>query len=215
MAKNFDPEIFKELEKGTLSKIAKNSESVFLFKNSIMEELQSKEKKEIFKTLKKAIKNHEYRDIHYNYNGKKIYRDEKCIKLVFMDNNWYLVVADEQNSLRFRRLSFIDKISYSSKNSYHKKDIEPHLEFLTNIQNAMTLYGVKPKIATIRATPTIAKYFEKDMKRFLPSQTFHSKNSDGSILFTLTYTQELEILPLIQKWLPDLIIEEPEELRVA
>jgi len=215
LAKNFDPEIFKELEKGTLSKIAKNSESVFLFKNSIMEELQSQEKKEIFKTLKVAIKNHEYRDIHYNYNGKKIYRDEKCIKLVFMDNNWYLVVADEQNSLRFRRLSFIDKISYSSKNSYHKKDIELHLEFLTNIQNAMTLYGVKPKIATIRATPTIAKYFEKDMKRFLPSQTFQSKESDGSILFTLTYTQELEILPLVQKWLPDLIIEEPEELRVA
>jgi hypothetical protein len=113
LAQNFDPEIFKELEKGTLSKVAKNNESVFLFKNSIMEELKSSEAKEIFKSLKIAIKNYEYRDIVYNYNGKITYKNEKCLKLVFMDNNWYLVVIDEQNSLKFRRLSFIDSVSYS------------------------------------------------------------------------------------------------------
>jgi len=215
LAQNFDKEIFKELEKGTLSKVAKNNESVFLFKNSIMEELKSDKSKEIFKSLKEAIKRYEYRDIVYRYNDEVTHKDEKCLKLVFMDNNWYLVVVDSENRLKFRRLSFIENVSYSSKNSYGKKEIESYLDFLKTVQNAMTLYNVTPKIATIKATPMIAKYFEKDMKRFLPSQKFQKKLEDGSTIFTLSYTQELEILPFIQKWMPDLIILEPQELKDA
>ena len=215
LAKNFDPEIFKELEKGTLSKIANSNESVFIFKNSIMEELQSDKEKEIFKSLKEAIKNSEYRDISYKYDDEKIYKDEKCLKLVFMDNNWYLAVIDQNGILRFRRLSFINRVSYSSKNSYQKRDVEESLAFILKAQNAMTLYDVIPKTATIKATPMIAKYFKKDMKRFFPSQTFVSTEEDGSVIFTLEYTQDLEILPFIQKWLPDLVILEPQELKDA
>ncbi len=215
LAKNFDPEIFKELEKGTLSKVANNNESVFLFKNSIMEELQSDKAKGIFKSLKEAIKNYEYRDIVYRYNEEVTHKNEKCLKLVFMDNNWYLAVIDQDNGFYFRRLSFIVDVSYSSRNSYHKKEITPYLSFLKTVQNAMSLYSSDEKIATIKATPMVAKYFEKDMKRFLPSQTFQDKEEDGSIVFTLSYTQDLEILPFIQKWLPDLIIIEPLELKEA
>ena len=215
MAQEFDPYIFKELEKGTLSNIAKNDENIFLFKNSIMEELQGEKEKAIFKKLKSAIANFEYRDIVYHYDETTTHKNAKCIKLVFMDNNWYLILVDEEKRLLFRRLSFIKEVHYSSKTAFHKKDIKEYLDFLKTVQNAMTLYGIKPKIATIRATPMIAKYFEKDMKKFLPSQKFKKKLADGSVLFTLTYTQELEILPFVQKWLPDLVIIEPLELREA
>ena len=216
MAQEFDPEILKELEKGTLSKVAKNDEELFLFKNSIMEELQSDKAKHLFKNLKIAIKNHEYRDIVYTYDTERIYKNEKCLKLMFMDNNWYVVVIDEENKLRFRRLSFIAKVSYSKeKNSFQRKEIAPYLDFLKTVQNSMTLYGEKKKVATIKATPAIAKYFEEGIKKFLPSQTFERKEEDGSVLFTLEYTQELEILPFIQKWLPDLVIVAPEALKEA
>ena len=132
-----------------------------------------------------------------------------------MDNNWYVALVDEEKKLSFKRLSFIDKVSYSSKNSFQKHEIEPYLEFLKNAQNPMSLYGVKVKKATIKANPNIAIYFQKDMKKFLPSQTFKKRLKDGSIIFTLNYTQDLEILPLIQKWLPDLIILKPQELKDA
>ncbi len=216
MAQDFDPEILKELEKGTFSKVAKNDESVFLFKNSIMEEVQSAEAKKIFKNLKNAIKNHEYRDIVYDYEEEKLYRNEKCLKLIFMDNNWYLVVIDGEGILRFRRLNFISKVAYSNnKVTFQTKELAPYIEFLKTVQNAMTLYGKESQDATIKATPTIAKYFDEGMKKFLPSQTFKSKEEDGSVIFTLKYTQALEILPFIQKWLPDLIIVEPLELQEA
>ena len=214
MAQEFDPEILKELEKGTLSKVAKNDESLFIFKNSIMEEVQSVEAKQMFKSLKSAIKNHEYRDIVYHYEEECVYKNEKCLKLMFMDNNWYLVVIDEEGILRFRRLSFIAKVRYSTKkSSFQTKELEPYIDFLKSVQNAMTLYGVKKKVATIKATPAVAKYFDKGMKKFLPSQTFKRKEDDGSVIFTLEYTQELEVLPFIQKWLPDLVILEPSTLR--
>jgi len=50
------------------------------------------------------------------------------------------------------------------------------------------------------------------MKRHLKSQTFIKKNSDGSVEFSLEYTQPIEVLPLIKKWLPDLKILSPQSL---
>ena len=77
----------------------------------------------------------------------------------------------------------------------------------------MTLFDRASLTAKIKATPNIARYFDKGMKKFFPSQRFIKKEEDGSIIFSVNYTQELEILPFIQKWLPDLIILSPEELK--
>jgi len=215
MAQEFDPYIFKEIEKGTLSKISKNDEDVFLFKNSIMEELNSEESKKIFKNLKQAIKRREYRDIVYYYDELVVYKGVKCLKLVFMNNNWYLAVIDQDRLLKFLRLSFIREVHYASKNSFSHSDVEPYMEFFKRLQNAMTLYGVEPKVATLKARPKIAKYFKADMKKYFPSQRFVEKLDDGSVLFTVEYTQELEILPFVQRWLPDIVVVEPQELRDA
>jgi len=88
------------------------------------------------------------------------------------------------------------------------------MKFLdNNIQNSLTLYNAEVKRATIKVTPERAKYFDKGMKKFLSSQKLKEKLDDGSIIFTLEYTQSLEILPFIQKWLPHLIILEPKELK--
>ena len=51
------------------------------------------------------------------------------------------------------------------------------------------------------------------MKKFLKTQKFIKKEDDGSIVFSVEYTQELEILPFVQKWLPDMVILEPKELK--
>jgi len=85
--------------------------------------------------------------------------------------------------------------------------------FLNTVQNAMTLYGVKNHRATLVALPFITKYFEENMKKFFPSQKFIRKEEDSSIVFIIEYTQPLEILPFVQKWMPDLVIGSPKELQ--
>jgi len=214
MAQSFDPDILKELEKGTLSKIAQRDKNIFIFKNYIMEDIKDSEKKRIFKDLKDAIKNHEYREIVYLYNEEKTYEDAKPIKLLFMDNNWYVAIIDKNKMLQFLRITFIQKVI---KRTYHTTfqthDLEPYLKFLLNAQNSLTLYGVKPKTAKIVAKQNIAKYFKDGMKKFLLSQQYQETLQDGSVIFTIQYTQDLEILPLIQRWLPDLVVLEPQELK--
>lgn len=208
MAHDADPEIFKELEAYT-----NTNKHIYKFKNTPFEDVETLESKEIFKKLRLAVEAREYRKIKFIFDDN-IYDNLKCLKLIFMDSNWYLAFVDNEEKLRFGRISFIESVDYAAKaNSFQLATVQKQANFLERVQNSMTLFGEEKKTATIKAMPQIARYFEKDMKIFLSSQKFLTKQEDGSILFTLEYTQPLEILPFIQRWLPDLIIVEPLELK--
>ena len=180
-----------------------------MFKNPIFERVDIED---IFNNLKTAIRSKEYRKIKLQYEDSNF--EVKPIRLVFVDNNWYLAYVDSDDTLQLVRVSFIESLRYATKNSYQKSSITKHLQNLNrNLQNSMTLFDKEQKTATIKATPFIAKYFKEDMKRFFPSQKFKQELEDGSVIFEINYTQELEIMPFIQKWLPDLVILEPQELK--
>lgn len=208
MAHDGDPEIFKELENYT-----SQNRHIYKFKNTPFEDINTLESREVFKRLRLGVEAREYRRIKFMFDAN-YYDNLKCLKLIFMDNNWYIAFIDEEDKLRFGRISFIEEVQYATKaGSFQPSSVAKHVAFLQSVQNSMTLFGVEKKTATIRAMPSVAKYFDKEMKIFLSSQKFLKKELDGSVLFTLTYTQPLEILPFIQRWLPDLIVLEPQELR--
>lgn len=208
MAHDGDPEIFRELENYT-----NQNRHIYKFKNTPFEDINTLESREVFKRLRLAVEAREYRRIKFIYD-EKTYDNLKCLKLIFMDNNWYIAFIDEEDKLRFGRISFIEEVQYATKvGSFQPTSVAKHLEFLDGVQNSMTLFGIAKKTATLRAAPNIAKYFDKDMKIFLSSQKFIKKEADGSVIFTLSYTQPIEILPFIQRWLPDLVILEPQELK--
>ncbi len=204
-----DPETFKQLENYKGKK-----DNLYKFINTPFEDLSSIEEREVFKKLKRAVENKEYAKIKF-LDSKKALDNLKCLKLVFIDNNWYLAFIDEKDRLKLGRISFIVSVDYASKReSFQVANVQKHIDFLDNsLQNSFTIFNVKPKTASIQATKEISKYFDKNMKKFLPSQKFKEKLDDGSVIFTVNYTQALEILPFVQKWLPDLIILEPQELR--
>ncbi len=208
MAHEGDPEVFKELEQFT-----KNTKHVFQFKNTPFEDTASLEEKEIFKTLKRAVKNREYIKITFKGN-EKVQDNLKCLKLIFMEGNWYLAYVNTQDTLRFGRISFIEKVEYASKvESFQPTSVRKQMDFLKNIQNAMTLYGKPKKIARLKASSFAAKYFYEGMKPFLSSQKFEKMLDDGSVIFTVEYTQPMEVLPFIQSWLPNIAILEPQDLK--
>jgi len=204
LAQESNPKLFKKLE----FQFNKTKDDIFLFKNTIFESVKNQD---IFNSLKKAVKFNEYRKIKLNNDD---FIDVKCIKLVFVDNNWYLAYVDSDNILKLARISFIKEVKYTNKSTFQKVTVKRHLEILeSKLQNSMTLFDQSEKTATIKATPNVAKYFKKGMKKFLSSQEFQKELEDKSVIFTLKYTQEIEIMPFIQKWLPDLIVLEPKELK--
>jgi predicted DNA-binding transcriptional regulator YafY len=204
LAEQSSPELFEKLEY-TMS----NRHDTYLFRNSIFEKLTNRS---VFNRLKEAVVKREYRKI--KLDNDLAFQEVKPIKLAFVDNNWYLAYVDEKDVLKLGRVAFIEEVTYASKNYFQKSSVKKHLKILNeNLQNAMTLFDKEPRKVTIRAMSSVAKYFSEGMKTFLPSQTFIRKEDDGSVIFTLSYTQELEVFPLIQKWMPNLVIVEPAELQ--
>ena len=190
---------------------------------NIIESLGDDKISHYFKQLKKAVEERKYLKIRTKQPYNERFDNVKPIRLLFLDNNWYIFIeyqnAGEDSTARLVRLSFISEIEtladnkYSDKNTFQKKELEKYDEFLDNIQNANSRYGLPEKKAVIRANPPISHYFDEGMKKFLSSQRFIAKNEDGSVDFEVTYTTDLEVLRLVQMWLPDLVILEPKELR--
>ena len=209
MAHDADPEIFKELENFT-----NKNKIVYKFINTPFEDMEQLKKNGILKKLENAIKLREYRKIKFA-GLEKALDNQKCLKLIFIDNNWYIATVGEDEIARLSRVSFVEDVSYASNiGKFQKSSVVKQMQFIEkDIQNSFSLYAKEKKIATIKVAPEKAKYFQKGMKKFLSSQKFKEKLQDGSVLFTVDYTQPLEILPLIQKWMPNLVIIEPEELK--
>jgi len=206
-----DPLLYEMGEKSLKRMISEESE-IYLFKSHPFEILDEKHKN-IFAQLKRAVKYHQYKNIEYHYDSFEKLNDVKCLKLVFTQNNWYLAIENNTNAFRLLRIKFIKAIDTSLKGTYQKAKVSHYDYHYKNIQNAMTLYDESTQTARIKASSKIAKYFKKDMKPYFPSQRFIKEEKDGSIVFTLEYTQPLEILPFIKQWLPDLIVESPKGLQ--
>ena len=208
MAHDADPEIFKALEGFT-----NKSKHTYKFINTPFEDIEELKSNGNLKKLETAVKLGEYRKI--KFTGLDAIDNLRCLKLLFIDNNWYIATSGEDDKVWLSRVSFIESVSYASNISkFQKSSVKKQMKFIDEkIQNSLTRYDLPLKTATIKALPQKAKFFDKGMKKFLSSQKFKEKLDDGSIVFTLEYTQSLEILPLIQKWLPHLVILEPQELK--
>jgi predicted DNA-binding transcriptional regulator YafY len=211
------PSVFKELEedqKRALELQAKKDRDAVLFRTNPLENLMDDVTEKNLKELKKAVKNHEYRNFNYTYNQhSEILEDLKCLKLIFMKNNWYLATENEERKFRLLRVSFItNKIGYSKKTSYQKSILDRYDAFFATMQNPMSLPFVQKKTAILKAHGRIAVYFKESMKKFMESQTF-IREEEGAVVFSVEYTQPLEVLPFIKEWLPDMEIVEPKDLR--
>ena len=206
MIHDSDPELYPVLAEHT-----KKSSHIYQFLNTPFEDTTTLEARETFSHLKDAVNRREYRKITF---AGGVQDNLKCLKLVYMENNWYIAYVNAEDNLLFGRISLIKKVEYASnKGLFQPTSVKKHLEFLKTIQNSMTLYGKTKKLAKLMIKPKKAKYFDEGMKLRLSSQKFVEKLDDGSIIFTVEYTQADEILPLVQAWLPYLIILEPKELK--
>ncbi len=211
-----DPSLFNDLDKHEKEKVSaqlKENSGIFLFRTNPLEVLQDEPSKRCLSELRNAVMNREYRDIKYKYIGEmENLIDVKCLKIVFTDGNWYLAIEDAEGNFRLLRVAFIVSLSKSSKN-YQGGILEKYKTHFNKIQNAMSLPLEPSRMALLKASPKVAIYFMEGMKPFFPTQKFKKKLDDGSIIFSIDFTQDMEILPFIKKWLPDIEILEPKDLR--
>ena len=214
-----DPSLLREEKKAVREKVEKmvaQDKELFLFRSNPFENVGDPALNNCFTKLKTAVKEREYRKIIYMYSQEEVLENAKCLKLIFSENNWYVAVETEQEELRMLRVAFIKEVQYAQKrNAYPLHILHKYHGFFETIQNPFTLHGVARKTAILKATPGIARYFKEGMKRFFVSQQFIQEHEDGSVEFRVDYTQDMEILPFIRRWLPDIVVLEPSGLKKA
>ena len=209
-----DPSFLTNLtnnERNNIESTLKNDSSIIEFVTPPFEHFNY-EQQQIFTSLKSSVANHEYKNITYNSTKIEFLENIKCLKILYISNNWYLAIETNLQRFRLLRIAFIEEVNYSTKSTYQKSILNKYSSFLDSIQNAFTLYDTQKKKAILKIAQERAKYFQQNMKTFFPSQKFINETQDGSIIISIEFTQSLEILPFIKQWIPYIEIIEPAEL---
>ena len=127
----------------------------------------------------------------------------KPLKIVNYEGFWYLVALDENDYIRKCYLKKVTNIQKQETTFQSDTKVEEMLENSINIwfQSDREPFEVK-----LFASATASKYFKR---RPLPTQVVESINQDGSMVFSVKITYEMEITPIIKYWLPHLKVLEP------
>ena len=199
---------FDEKTTTFLKKIQKNYSHSYMIKQNAFENIFSK--KALVSDMKIAIKNKRYANIKYFSDKEFVFEEAKILKIIFTDGNFYLATLtnDEiNNGFKFLRLNFVTDIELL-KNSFHR-DIEAEF-FLKNFQTIFSNYKKESYEVVIEVDKSIKRFFKQ--KKFLSSQTI-LKEEDENLFVSYKITNDMEILPLVRKWLPLIKIISPNSTK--
>jgi len=192
------------------------SSTIYQIENSPYENLQTKDKETIEK-LENAISKREYINIRYSYqNGSISYTHSIPIKILYLNENWYLIALttnDLINNSAFKQLRISSIISIKSPTFESKTFDRDNLDkrkaenFTKKIQSAYSNMDKPTYEVLLRVHKDKAKFFKK--KKYLTSQKIIEKFENGDIKISYEICHEMEIIPIIQKWIPFIRVIKP------
>ena len=154
--------------------------------------------------VKYAIKHKQ--EIECSYRDKK--RTLQPLKILNFDDFWYLINFDTHyNDIRKYHLNSIKNIELID--SYFEVD-KNSLKKFDNAINAWFKPEIEPYLVVLHVDKVIAKYFKR--KPISETQRILKTYEDGSIELELFITDDMEIIPTIQSYLPYIKVIEPDSL---
>lgn len=137
------------------------------------------------------------------YNGKN--RTINPYSLVCHNTIWYLK-ATEDSKLKSFSLNKIEWLDISNNTFSHNSNV-------TSILNENDTPWVSPEQFDIKLSVSslISDYFKR--RELLPNQVI-TEEYDDNLIITCSAVSEKQILPLIQYWIPNIKILEPEWLKL-
>jgi predicted DNA-binding transcriptional regulator YafY len=207
-----DPKVFGEgfkKYKPLLEEIKVQQKEVYLFLEDPFENLKHLELKE---DLEKYILERRYINIEYSVDKIFKFKRVQPYKIIYQNGNWYLAVLTTEDyevngGFKLLRLNFIANVKACISDPYHFHEDSQVKEFLDNkFQSLFTSFDKKFFKVIVEVDESVARYFE--VKDFLKSQKVIGKK-DNKLLVEFSINDDMEILPLVQMWLPKIKIVEP------
>jgi len=129
----------------------------------------------------------------------------KPLKIVNYEGFWYLIALREERLKKY----YLKNISNPQVT---QKEFTTDNKLETLLEESISIWfqkDIEPFEVKLFAKQHSAKYFKR---RPLPTQRIDSLHSDGSMEFSIKITHEMEILPIIKYWIPNLLVVEPKWL---
>jgi predicted DNA-binding transcriptional regulator YafY len=162
------------------------------------------DKVETINALQRAIKQH--RVATFIYKGKE--RFVEPYKITTFEGFWYLYGQEQKDQkLKTYYLKDIDTLTL------REDTFKPEQRALDILRHAINVWfepNTQPFEVKLIANTSVAKYF--DRRPLSASQIVTRRFEDGSVELTLYATSSQEIIYEIKKWLPELIVVEPDWL---
>lgn len=159
-----------------------------------------------FTLLENAIKSKNLITAAYTTVNKKRRNVKlKPIRLAFFDGYWYLLAFDADSKDTFKKfhLKSLSTIATLDEIFTYPKEVA------LTIEKAFSVWFTLDKPFEVRlwVDKEIAPYFERKPYQ---GQSIQGRDADGSIEVVLHVTHEMEVLPIVQWYLPHIRILEPQ-----
>jgi len=195
-----------------LDSIQEQQKGVYLFLENPFENLKQLELKE---KLEGYIQQRRYIRITYHSDREYQFDRVQPYKIIYQNGNWYLAVLTTQDyevndGFRLLRLNFITKVEPCKEaptNFYEDAHVKYFLEH--KFQSLFTSFNKKFFTVKIRVAKEVARHFR--VKQYLKSQRIVGE-IDGDLIVEFTINDDMEIIPMVQMWMPHIKIVEPQRL---
>lgn len=201
-----------------------DSSTIYQIEDSPYEKLKSRSL-EILEELESAIINRTNITITHHKPNEKAWIFKEChvLKILYLEDNWYITVNTMQNyhkenpksCFRLMRISFIEKITLSrvEPKTFHNDNREKlHAEkFIHLLQTPFSkIHNTSYKVI-VKVSAYGSVYFKA--KKYLKNQRTVKYFDDGSTHIEFIVTHDMEVIPLIQQWIPHLKVIEPLRIK--
>lgn len=189
-----------------LSKIKNDSYNPIYAKldmEDIGDKLKEVQELEVAITNKKQIK------CRYDFEGYNKELDLKPLKIANYEGFWYLIALDCRNDKlkkyylkNFKQIKVMDSTFIST----------PKLDQL--LDNSISIWfqkDVEPYSVVLQISSEVSKYFMR--KPISKSQVTESLDEDGSMVVSVEITNDMEIIPLVKYWMPNIEVLEPTRIK--
>ena len=149
----------------------------------------------------------ECRKAEIRYFNEKTYRLQP-LKIVYFDGFWYLFAHVEGRKYNQTfRLDRITAVELLEETFEPPKNIDKLLEAKKSIW-----FGLKPNTKVLlRVSADVAPYFKAAV--YLPQQKIVRAEKNGAILVEARVSHFMEVMPMILKWIPHIVVVKPQQLK--
>lgn len=160
-----------------------------------------------FKQLQQAIEKHYVVQFTYQKQGQQGASNREIEPYILLNKNgvWYFIGLEnsKQKTFCFTQIHFL-KVT--------DKTFTLDETFLAEIQKSDSIFhGNQINEVVIKVDASVAHYFTR--RNLLPNQETIRKLENGELLLSCKNIHELEIIPLVQYWIPYLTIISPSDLQ--